>query len=159
MTVIKPASIRADGARLHFLAHPVPFAWHPFSITPATYMQSAIVQKVTGSTVLTISNRALRNHSNRESDSVQSSGITAAYILPYALKTLRVLVSYICKREGQHKLIPQSWVEEATARQTSNGSSPTSDWDQDMVINLAFTTQYIPRRWCFGQMVIPNPMR
>ena len=28
------------------------------------------------------------------------------------------------------QLIPAAWVEEATARQTSNGSSPRSDWDQ-----------------------------
>ena len=28
------------------------------------------------------------------------------------------------------QLVPAAWVEEATARQTSNGSSPTSDWDQ-----------------------------
>ena len=27
-------------------------------------------------------------------------------------------------------MIPAAWVEEATARQTSNGSSPNSDWDQ-----------------------------
>jgi CubicO group peptidase (beta-lactamase class C family) len=28
------------------------------------------------------------------------------------------------------QLIPAAWVAEATARQTSNGSAPTSDWDQ-----------------------------
>jgi hypothetical protein len=28
------------------------------------------------------------------------------------------------------QLVPSAWVEEATARQTANGSSPTSDWDQ-----------------------------
>src|SRR5205085_6655901 len=28
------------------------------------------------------------------------------------------------------QLIPAAWVEQATALQTSNGSSPTSDWDQ-----------------------------
>jgi hypothetical protein len=28
------------------------------------------------------------------------------------------------------QLVPSSWVEEATARQTSNGSAPKSDWDQ-----------------------------
>ena len=28
------------------------------------------------------------------------------------------------------QLVPASWVQEATSRQTSNGSSPNSDWDQ-----------------------------
>src|SRR5258708_15434821 len=27
-------------------------------------------------------------------------------------------------------LLPAAWVDSATARQTSNGSAPTSDWDQ-----------------------------
>jgi hypothetical protein len=33
------------------------------------------------------------------------------------------------KWQGQ-QLVAASWVEEATARQTANGSNPTSDWDQ-----------------------------
>ena len=33
------------------------------------------------------------------------------------------------KWEGK-QLVPESWVDLATARQTSNGSAPTSDWDQ-----------------------------
>ena len=38
---------------------------------------------------------------------------------------------YLQKGQWNGKqLIPAAWVAEATARQTSNGSSPTSDWDQ-----------------------------
>ena len=38
---------------------------------------------------------------------------------------------YLQKGQWQGKqLMPAAWVEAATARQTSNGSSPTSDWDQ-----------------------------
>lgn len=38
---------------------------------------------------------------------------------------------YLQKGEWHGKqLLPQSWVAAATSRQTSNGSSPTSDWDQ-----------------------------
>jgi CubicO group peptidase (beta-lactamase class C family) len=38
---------------------------------------------------------------------------------------------YLQKGEWHGKqLIPQTWVAAATSRQTSNGSSPTSDWDQ-----------------------------
>ena len=38
---------------------------------------------------------------------------------------------YLQKGEWQGKqLIPASWVETATARQMSNGSSPASDWEQ-----------------------------
>src|SRR3954463_7671168 len=33
------------------------------------------------------------------------------------------------KWEGK-QLVPEAWVEAATARQTSNGSNPKSDWDQ-----------------------------
>src|SRR6185295_19703991 len=28
------------------------------------------------------------------------------------------------------QLVPEAWVEQATAKQTSNGSQPLSDWDQ-----------------------------
>src|SRR5262249_11213793 len=38
---------------------------------------------------------------------------------------------YLQKGQWQGKqLIPEAWVAEATARQTSNGSNPKSDWDQ-----------------------------
>src|SRR5204863_6543411 len=38
---------------------------------------------------------------------------------------------YLQKGKWQgRQLVPDSWVEAATARQTSNGSSPKSDWDQ-----------------------------
>jgi len=38
---------------------------------------------------------------------------------------------YLQKGQWQGKqLLPASWVEAATARQMSNGSSPSSDWDQ-----------------------------
>src|SRR5262249_34012491 len=38
---------------------------------------------------------------------------------------------YLQKGQWDGKqLVPAAWVEAATARQTSNGSSPNSDWDQ-----------------------------
>ena len=38
---------------------------------------------------------------------------------------------YLQKGKWKGKqLVPSQWIEEATARQTSNGSSPNSDWDQ-----------------------------
>jgi hypothetical protein len=38
---------------------------------------------------------------------------------------------YLQKGKWQgKKLVPASWIEAATARQTSNGSNPRSDWDQ-----------------------------
>src|SRR5207248_10952810 len=38
---------------------------------------------------------------------------------------------YLQKGKWQgRQLVPEAWVEAATARQTSNGSSPKSDWDQ-----------------------------
>src|SRR5262249_14235622 len=38
---------------------------------------------------------------------------------------------YLQKGKWQGKqLVPEAWVEAATARQTSNGSNPKSDWEQ-----------------------------
>jgi len=39
----------------------------------------------------------------------------------------------LCLQKGEwrgKRLVPEAWIEAATARQTSNGSNPNSDWDQ-----------------------------
>ena len=103
--------------------------------TPASYMLSAIVQKATG---------------QKEADFLQSRLFT-----PLGIGTPRWETSpegvtiggtglwlrtediarfgqlYLQKGQWQGKqLVPADWVAAATTRQTSNGSSPTSDWDQ-----------------------------
>jgi CubicO group peptidase (beta-lactamase class C family) len=120
-----------------FLTHPVPFkpGTHFLYNSPATYMLSAIVQKVTGMTVLDYLRPRLFEPLGIENPTWVSSpqGISAgAYGLFIRTEDIaRFGQLYLQKGmwKGQ-QLIPAAWVEEATARQTSNGSSPKSDWDQ-----------------------------
>ncbi|MCM3904338.1 MAG: beta-lactamase family protein [Pyrinomonadaceae bacterium] len=120
-----------------FLAHPVPFkpGTHFLYNSPATYMLSAIVQKVTGMTVLDYLKPRLfeplgidnpRWEANPQGVSVGAYGLS--------LRTediARFGQMYLQKGKWKGKqLVPSQWIEEATARQTSNGSSPNSDWDQ-----------------------------
>jgi CubicO group peptidase (beta-lactamase class C family) len=120
-----------------FLAHPVPFkpGTHFLYNSPATYMLSAIVQKVTGATVLDYLRPRLFDPLGFESPVWVASpqGVTAgAYGLSVRTEEI-ARFGQLYLRKGVwdgRQLIPSSWVEEATARQTSNGSAPKSDWDQ-----------------------------
>jgi len=120
-----------------FLTHPVPFkpGTHFLYNSPATYMLSAIVQKVTGRTVLDYLRRRLFNPLGFKEPTWVSSpqGITAgAYGLSIRTEEIaRFGELYLHKGVWNGKqLIPAAWVEQATSVQTSNGSAPTSDWDQ-----------------------------
>jgi len=51
-------------------------------------------------------------------------------------------------RWQDRQLVPETWIDAATARQTSNGSSPDSDWDQGYGYQfLALPLQRLPGRW------------
>jgi CubicO group peptidase (beta-lactamase class C family) len=120
-----------------FLAHPVPFkpGTHFLYNSPATYMLSAIVQKATGQTVLDyLMPRVLEPLGIAKPVWVSSpEGINAgAYGLSVRTEDIAKLGQlYLQKGMWNGKqLVPATWVAEATARQTSNGSAPTSDWDQ-----------------------------
>ncbi|HJZ79618.1 MAG TPA: serine hydrolase [Pyrinomonadaceae bacterium] len=120
-----------------FLAQPVPFkpGTHFLYNSPATYMLSAIVQKVTGMTVLDYLKPRLFEPLGIENPTWVASpqGITAgAYGLSLRTEDIaRFGQLYLQKGKWRGKqLIPAQWIEEATARQTANGSSPNSDWDQ-----------------------------
>ena len=120
-----------------FLHHPV--AFKPGSLfvynTPATYMQSAIVQKVTGQTVRDYLIPNLFEPLGIETPHWVSSpeGISAGgYGLSARTEDLAKF-GQLYLQKGQWngtQLIPKEWVSEATARQTSNGSDPASDWSQ-----------------------------
>lgn len=120
-----------------FLAHTVPFkpGTHFLYNSPGTYMLSAIVQKVTGMTVLDYLRPRLFEPLGFENPSWVTSpqGITAgAYGLSVRTEEI-ARFGQLYLQKGMWKgrqLIPKAWVEEATALQTSNGSSPKSDWDQ-----------------------------
>jgi CubicO group peptidase (beta-lactamase class C family) len=120
-----------------FLAHPVPFkpGTHFLYNTSATYMLSAIVQKVTGQTLLEYLKPRLFEPLGIEHPTWESSpqGIsTGGYGLSIRTKDIASFGQlYLQKGKWQGKqLVPEAWVQAATARQTSNGSGPKSDWDQ-----------------------------
>ncbi len=120
-----------------FLSQPVPFK--PGTLfkynTPATFMLSAIVQKVTGETVFDYLRPRLFEPLGIEHPVWQTNtqGITlGGYGLRVRTEDIaRFGQLYLQKGKWQgRQLVPAAWVEAATARQTSNGSNPNSDWDQ-----------------------------
>ena len=120
-----------------FLSHSVPFkpGTHFLYNSPATYMLSAIVQKVTGMTVLDYLRPRLFEPLGITNPIWVASpqGITAgAYGLSIRTEDIASF-GELYLRKGMwngKRLLPAAWVEQATSLQTSNGSAPTSDWDQ-----------------------------
>lgn len=120
-----------------FLAQPVPHlpGTHFKYNTAATFMQSAIVQKVTGQTVLDFLRPRLFVPLGIEHP-VWDTNFQGISLGGYGL---RVRTEDIA-RFGQlylqrgswngRQLLPAEWVAMATAKQTSNGSNPKSDWNQ-----------------------------
>jgi len=120
-----------------FLAHPVPFkpGTHFLYNSPGTYMLSAIVQKVTGMTVLDYLRPRLFEPLGFKDPSWVTSpqGISAgAYGLMVRTEEIaRFGQLYLQKGAWRgRQLVPAAWVQEATSLKTANGSAPTSDWDQ-----------------------------
>jgi hypothetical protein len=98
-------------------------------------MLSAIVQKATGMTVLDYLRPRLFEPLSIENPTWETSpqGISAGgFGLSVRTEDIaRFGQLYLQKGRWQGKpLLPAAWVEEATARQTSNGSNPNSDWEQ-----------------------------
>ncbi len=120
-----------------FLAQPVPFkpGTHFLYNTSATYMLSAIVQKVTGQKVIDYLRPRLFEPLGIENPTWGESpqGINlGGYGLSVRTEDIAKFgLLYLRKGKwGDRQLVPTNWVEAATARQTSNGSAPNSDWDQ-----------------------------
>ena len=120
-----------------FLHQPVPFkpGTHFLYNTSGTYMLSAIVQKTTGMTVLDYLTPRLFEPLGIEHPTWLASpqGISAGgYGLSIRTEDIAKFGQlYLQKGMWNGKqLVPASWVEAATSRQTSNGSNPQSDWDQ-----------------------------
>jgi hypothetical protein len=120
-----------------FLSQPVPFkpGTHFLYNTTGTYMLSAIVQKVTGMTVLDYLRPRLFEPLGIEHPAWETSpqGISAGGF-GLSIRTediVRFGQLYLQRGKWQGKqLVPEAWIEATTARQTSNGSNPQSDWDQ-----------------------------
>jgi CubicO group peptidase (beta-lactamase class C family) len=103
--------------------------------TPATFMQSAIVQKVTGQTVAEYLRTRLFEPLGFDHPVWEQSarGISfGGFGLNARTEDIaRFGQLYLQKGIWQNKqLVPADWVELATSRHVSNGSSPASDWDQ-----------------------------
>lgn len=120
-----------------FLSHPVPHkpGAHFLYNTPATYMQSAIVQKLTGQTVLDYLRPRLFEPLGIENPTWGTSpqGISlGGYGLNIRTEDIAKFGQLYLQKGQWHgkQLVPASWIEGATARQTSNGSNPKSDWEQ-----------------------------
>ncbi len=120
-----------------FLAHPVehkPGA-HFLYNSPGTYMCSAIVQKVTGQTVLDYLRPRIFEPLGIEGAewSTSPQGIAAGGWGLF-LKTEDIAKFgqlYLQKgRWNGKQLLPSAWIEQATSKQVSNGSDPSRDWDQ-----------------------------
>lgn len=134
----KEPPIGSDGMTVKaFLAHPVAFkpGTHFLYNTPATFMCSAIVQKVTGQTVLDYLKPRLFQPLGIENPEwgTNVEGISlGGYGLSVRTEDIAKFGQLYLQKgnwNGQ-PLLPASWIEAASARQTSNGSNPQSDWDQ-----------------------------
>lgn len=120
-----------------FLAHPVPHkpGAHFQYNTPATHMLSAIVRKVTGETVLDYLKPRLfeplgiENPQWGASPQGNTIGGYGLYIRTEDIAKFGQLYLQKGKWNGK-QLLPAAWVEQATAKQVSNGSDPSKDWDQ-----------------------------
>ncbi|MGV3483598.1 MAG: serine hydrolase domain-containing protein [Planctomycetaceae bacterium] len=120
-----------------FLSHPVPRkpGSHFVYNTPATYMLSAIVQKVTGQTVLDYLRPRLFEPLAIEDPQwdASSEGISlGGYGLMIRTEDIAKFGQlYLQKGMWNGKqLLPADWVEQATSKQVSNGDDPTRDWTQ-----------------------------
>jgi hypothetical protein len=102
--------------------------------TPATFMCSAIVQKVTGQTVFDYLKPRLFtpqgvSDATWEMKQQYTFGGSGLHICTEDIARFGQLYLQKGSWNGT-QLVPASWVEMATGRQMSNGSNPDSDWDQ-----------------------------
>lgn len=120
-----------------FLAHPVPHkpGTHFQYNTPATFMLSAIVQQQTGQTVLEYLGPRLFEPLGIERPTWNTNfqGISlGGYGLRVRTEDIARFGQFHLQQgrwEGR-QLLPATWIQQASARQVSNGSNPKSDWDQ-----------------------------
>jgi len=131
-----PFQSQLDLARA-FLELPVPDkpGSHFVYNTAATYMLSAIVQKVTGQTVLDFLRPRLFEPLGISNPTWEASaqGVSlGGFGLSVRTEDIaRFGQLYLQKGQWRgRQLVPAGWVEAATSLQTSNGSDPDSDWDQ-----------------------------
>lgn len=120
-----------------FLEQPVAHKPGSFFLynSPATFMQSAIVQKVTGQNLVDFLRPRLFEPlgiADPEWEMTPDGIAVGASGLSIRTEDIACFGQLYLQRGVWHgrQLVPAAWIEEATARQTSNGSNPSSDWDQ-----------------------------
>lgn len=120
-----------------FLARPVSHKPGTFFFynTPASYVLSAIVQKVSGQPLVEYLGPRLFAPLGIESpvwDASRQGVSMGGFGLNIKTEDIARFGQLILQKgEWQGKqLVPATWIDAATARQMSNGSSPTSDWEQ-----------------------------
>ncbi|MBL9128403.1 MAG: beta-lactamase family protein [Verrucomicrobiales bacterium] len=120
-----------------FLAHPVPHkpGTHFKYNTPATFMLSAIVQQRTGHSILDYLKPRLFEPLGIDGP-IWSTNFQGISLGGYGLRVRTEDIArfgQLYLQEGSwngRRILPASWIREASARQVSNGSNPASDWDQ-----------------------------
>jgi len=120
-----------------FLSHPVPFkpGTHFMYNTPASYMLSAILQKVNGVTTEEYLTPRLFEplgfgeiHWEKSKEGVSQGGFGLSVRTEDIAKLGQL---YLQKGNWNgSQVLPAAWVQAASLRQTSNGSNPNSDWEQ-----------------------------
>jgi len=120
-----------------FLAQDVPFkpGTHFLYNTSATYMLSAIVQQATGTTVLDYLRPRLFDPLGITDPTWEASPqwiTVGGYGLSIRTEDIARFGQLFLQKGQWHgkQLVPADWVEAATAKQTSTGSNPNSDWEQ-----------------------------
>jgi CubicO group peptidase (beta-lactamase class C family) len=120
-----------------FLALPVAHkpGTHFLYNTPATYMLSAILKKATGTDLYDFLGPRLfapLGITNATWDKSRDGISLGGYGLKIRTEDIaRFGQLYLRKGVWNGKqVVPAAWIAQATARQTSNGSNPGSDWDQ-----------------------------
>lgn len=101
----------------------------------ATYMLSAIIQKVTDSTLLEFLEPRLFEPLGIEDPTWESDpdGINAGgWGLSVKTEDISKFGQLYLQKGNWNgtQLVPEDWISEATSLQTSNGSNPDSDWEQ-----------------------------
>jgi len=148
-----------------FLALPVEHkpGTHFVYNSAATYMLSAIIQKVTGETLLKYLTPRLFEPLGISNPSWESDpdGINlGGWGLNIRTKDIAGFGQlYLQKGNWNGKqLISKEWIEEATSYQTSNGSNPDSDWEQGYGYQFWLCRHNIYRGdGAFGQYCIIMP--
>jgi CubicO group peptidase (beta-lactamase class C family) len=135
--VEKMGAIEAPNAIKAFLEAPVAVkpGTHFLYNSPATFMLSAIVQKVTGQKMVDYLRPRLFDPLGIENPIWQegaggiSLGATGLELKTEDIARFGLLVLQKGTWEDR-QVVPGEWIAAATARQTSTGSAPMSDWDQ-----------------------------